>query len=684
MADHIQLHSVASGFRGDALSGKDVGATNEFGQPIKLQRTSIAGADGLTDATTGNPVPTSLAGVSTAANQAASATLTGTVTETAPASDTASSGLNGRLQRIAQRLTSLIAQIPATLGIKTAANSLSIAPASDAKFTVITPQSPDAANSTTYTNLATQYVGSWTATRSVGVVRQLVVLASTVPSGLGGTFVFEYGEDAATATISESRVISDFATVRDFDLINAGAYFRVKFTPSRAVTGAEFVFINTTHRTTNDGAFVRLANQEIEEANAAMGQTFAYQKNFNKFSGKSENVRSDAYVPVMGSTTPLGSGGTFNTGLVDLSDFNYIVTHIVSNVAGSITITFYADAAGVTAVRTLTKPYTANEVAWFGSKLYSPYVRAIYTNGGTAQTTFYTATKVHKEAMSGQVLGIGEFVPTNILTSVQRSVIMGTSPAGAYENVTVNSAKNLIVADWLTEVAKGSVLNHSLVRLTGLNPDCDAGVSETVWGVGGTYTFPVAAAVVAVVSSSVLDAAAGTGARTVTITGLNSSYVAISETVTLNGIVPVNTSAAFLRIDTATVVTAGVGGSNAGTITGTISLANQFQIQINKNVSQRLIYTVPAGYTGYLIQTTLAGSLSTSAAVVTGEMFTRVFGGLFVVRDNYAAGATTAGSTIRYIAPLILTEKTDLYLQALASTNNTIVNARADILLIAN
>lgn len=36
---------------------------------------------------------------------------TGALTETAPATDTASSGLNGRLQRIAQRLTSLIAQV---------------------------------------------------------------------------------------------------------------------------------------------------------------------------------------------------------------------------------------------------------------------------------------------------------------------------------------------------------------------------------------------------------------------------------------------------------------------------------------------------------------------------------------------------------------------------------------------
>jgi hypothetical protein len=70
----------------------------------------------------------------TSANQDTGNTRIGDLTETAPASDTGSSGLNGRLQRIAQRLTSLIAQLPATLGIKTAANSLSVAPASDSVF----------------------------------------------------------------------------------------------------------------------------------------------------------------------------------------------------------------------------------------------------------------------------------------------------------------------------------------------------------------------------------------------------------------------------------------------------------------------------------------------------------------------------------------------------------------------
>ncbi len=58
------------------------------------------------------------AGGATAAGQAAEAALIGAVTETAPATDTASSGLNGRLQRIAQRITSTLT----TLGLIQNAN----------------------------------------------------------------------------------------------------------------------------------------------------------------------------------------------------------------------------------------------------------------------------------------------------------------------------------------------------------------------------------------------------------------------------------------------------------------------------------------------------------------------------------------------------------------------------------
>lgn len=60
----------------------------------------------------------------------------GALTEAAPASDTASAGLNGRLQRIAQRLTSLLGLLPGSLGPKTAANSFPVTIASDQVLSV--------------------------------------------------------------------------------------------------------------------------------------------------------------------------------------------------------------------------------------------------------------------------------------------------------------------------------------------------------------------------------------------------------------------------------------------------------------------------------------------------------------------------------------------------------------------
>jgi hypothetical protein len=79
--------------------------------------------------------------------QVANGVLIGAVTETAPGIDTASSGLNGRLQRIAQRLTSLISLLPASLGQKTMANSLAVTLASDQSPASMNDQSIGAHNS---------------------------------------------------------------------------------------------------------------------------------------------------------------------------------------------------------------------------------------------------------------------------------------------------------------------------------------------------------------------------------------------------------------------------------------------------------------------------------------------------------------------------------------------------------
>jgi hypothetical protein len=112
MADNTQIN---------VGSGGDIIATDDLGSGIKVQRQKVGfGVDGsYADVTPANPLPVVQTGTPAlptgAATEATLDTRTGALTETAPASDTASSGLNGRLQRIAQRITSLIALIPTAL-----------------------------------------------------------------------------------------------------------------------------------------------------------------------------------------------------------------------------------------------------------------------------------------------------------------------------------------------------------------------------------------------------------------------------------------------------------------------------------------------------------------------------------------------------------------------------------------
>lgn len=70
--------------------------------------------------------------------------LIGAVNEAAPASDVASAGLNGRLQRIAQRISSLMTLFPSSIGQKVKADSLSVTLASDQGSLAVTGPLTDA------------------------------------------------------------------------------------------------------------------------------------------------------------------------------------------------------------------------------------------------------------------------------------------------------------------------------------------------------------------------------------------------------------------------------------------------------------------------------------------------------------------------------------------------------------
>ncbi len=122
--------------------------------------------------------------------QVANGVLIGGVTEAAPATDTASSGLNGRLQRIAQRLTSMIALLPAALGRQADASSFSVALSTEDAALVgsLTESAPGTDTASSGLNGRLQRIAQNITAENVlvGAVTETAPGTDTASSGLNG------------------------------------------------------------------------------------------------------------------------------------------------------------------------------------------------------------------------------------------------------------------------------------------------------------------------------------------------------------------------------------------------------------------------------------------------------------------------------------------------------------------
>jgi hypothetical protein len=239
------------------------------------------------------------------------------------------------------------------------------------------------------------------------------------------------------------------------------------------------------------------------------------------------------------------------------------------------------------------------------------------------------------------------------------------------------------------QVARGQVDGHKTLFKFGINTDVGTSV-ETVWAQGGTYVYPASATVMKISSSSADDAAAGTGARTIAIFGLDANYNEINETVTLNGQTAVNTTNSFLRIFRMYVVTAGSGATAAGTIyagTGTVTSGVPAtiygMITLTANQAQMAFWTVPAGYTLYLMGVFFTSANSTANASTNFQLIQRPLGGVFRIQSS-ARVAGNGDFVFDLHTPLAFTEKTDIEIRAIASAGASNVSAEFEGIYIKN
>lgn len=266
----------------------------------------------------------------------------------------------------------------------------------------------------------------------------------------------------------------------------------------------------------------------------------------------------------------------------------------------------------------------------------------------------------------------------------------------------VGLTANKVHEDWRLQVARGDITGVEHVNIFGRNEDADlSSAPEDVWGPGGDVNFPASAAQLNVASSSANDTAAGTGARSLFIRGLNANWDTVEEVVDLNGQTIVQTANAYIRVNRISVRSVGSGGVAAGNVSifsgaatsGVPDDASQIwrQIPANRNVCQCAFYSVPRNHEAFIYSVFAMIRRGTS-----GSAWADIE---LQVRDNASINALLTANAFEEIRdvevndlnpaqisngfPNKIPEYADFKVRGLVgSANNLIITAQVDFLLV--
>ena len=238
----------------------------------------------------------------------------------------------------------------------------------------------------------------------------------------------------------------------------------------------------------------------------------------------------------------------------------------------------------------------------------------------------------------------------------------------------------------LIDLSEGLILGSTNIHKFGRNPSV-GGIPETIWEQGGIYTYLTAASTVYVYGADVEDGAAGTGARTVTVQGLDANYNAIEETLTVDGAV---STKSFLRVFRAFVASAGslqtnkgdvlisTAANGGGTVLAKISTVGTGTVY-GQGQTNLALYTIPAGKTGYLKNWNVGvGGYNDS---VTANLYTREIGNGLIFRTRDVMDVPGGLHQRIYEVPFRLPEKTDIEVRAIASAG-TNISSTFDLILV--
>lgn len=226
------------------------------------------------------------------------------------------------------------------------------------------------------------------------------------------------------------------------------------------------------------------------------------------------------------------------------------------------------------------------------------------------------------------------------------------------------------------QIAAGQMIRTSSVHKFGAVPAMSINNTGTIWDINDTL-YPWSAFSTAGVLTIPAVNASDNGHR-VTVVGLDNNYDQITEVFTVSSSGTTTGTKTFKRVYRA--FCQGTGSViNVGNINIQRGGTTVARITANKGQTLMTVYTVPRGFTGYLLKGTMTCQAGADA---TGDMFVRYDGSdIFRTGHSFEVSGNGGQYLYQFGVPIKIPEKSDIDVRATVRSNNARVTAAFDIIL---
>jgi hypothetical protein len=368
---------------------------------------------------------------------------------------------------------------------------------------------------------------------------------------------------------------------------------------------------------------------------------------------------------VNSSVATLASGATFTGAWESCVGYEDISIAVNTDFDGTYTIQFSHD--GTSLDTTLTRHYrTAQIEAPHVFEVTRKFYRITFTNIGVGTQTYFRLQTI-----------LGKRGNLNIPIDATMSQ--------DYDSTSVRPS------DFRYEVALGRRQGSTTWNKFGYNSDVDTAATEVVAAFGGAFAPLTTASTLTISSSSANDTvSAGTGARSITVVGVNANYEYQTETIGLNGTTPVISVNSWLGVNRVSVNLAGSTQNNVGliTITATTGGATQATIPVGEGSTQQAIYFVEkshkflADFFQFNIEKLAGGT--TPKVRIKGWIFNVNANCKYLIYNELFDTTIHSDTIILPSQPFVIDEKTCLWFEATTDQNDTFVSCRFSGVLFRN